>query len=111
MMKSLSEHCVLIWKLLRGFEPFGFGNTEPVFVTRGVAVEDARLVGADGKHLKLRLQPIPYNLQPIDAIAFGMGAIYPKLRPDTKIDIAYSIDMNVWNGNKKLQLKVKDIIL
>jgi single-stranded-DNA-specific exonuclease len=99
-----------LWESLRDFEPFGFGNPEPVFVTRGVTVEDARLVGADGKHLKLRVTShVSHNT--IDAIAFGMGNIYSKLRPDAKVDIAYSIDMNVWNGNKKLQLKVKDIVL
>jgi single-stranded-DNA-specific exonuclease len=93
-----------LWGKIIEFEPFGFGNPEPVFVSRSMTVEDARLVGADGKHLKLVLSGI-------DAIAFGMGNIYPKLRPDTDVDVAYSIDMNVWNGNKKLQLKVKDIIL
>jgi len=91
-----------LWKQLREFEPFGFGSPEPVFASRGVTVSDARLVGADGKHLKLRLSAF-------DAIAFGMGNLSPKLKNGTVIDIAYTIDMNVWNGNKKLQLKIKDI--
>jgi single-stranded-DNA-specific exonuclease len=90
------------WETLREFEPFGFGSPEPVFATRGVTVSDARLVGADGKHLKLRVSSF-------DAIAFGMGNLYPKLKPGAVIDIAYTVDMNVWNGKKKLQLKIKDI--
>lgn len=91
-----------LWKRLRDFEPFGFGSPEPVFVTRKIIVEDARLVGADGKHLRL-------HLPSIDAIAFGMGSMYSKLKSGTLIDIAYTIDMNDWNGTKKLQLKIKDI--
>jgi single-stranded-DNA-specific exonuclease len=105
-----------LWKAMRDFEPFGFGNPEPVFVTRGIRIDDARVVGADGKHLKLRVtSPVSLRLRSgqarvmIDAIAFGMGSIYPKLRPETEIDIAYSVDMNFWNGSYKLQLKIKDI--
>lgn len=96
-----------LWSAMRDFEPFGFGNPEPVFATSGVTVDDARLVGADGKHLKLRIAD--ESGITIDAIAFGMGEFYPKLRPDKPIDIAYSVDMNVWNGSRKLQLKIKDI--
>lgn len=94
------------WEKLRAFEPFGFGNSEPVFATRAVTLEDFRLVGKEGKHLKLSISNSQFS---IGAIAFGMGDIYPKLKNGMHLDIAYTIDMNVWNGNKKLQLKIKDI--
>jgi len=99
-----------LWNALRDFEPFGFGNAEPVFMTRTVLVKDARLVGKDGKHLKLRITNHESRIT-IDAIAFGMGELYGKLKSDQPVDIAYTIDMNVWNGSKKLQLKVKDVQL
>lgn len=91
-----------LYKQLQQLQPFGFGNPEPVFATRNVTVTESRLVGADGKHLKLRLSSI-------DAIAFNFGSLYGKIKPDVPIDIAYTIDMNTWNGNSRLQLKVKDI--
>jgi single-stranded-DNA-specific exonuclease len=94
-----------LWKKIRNLEPFGVGNPEPVFATRDVVVDDARLVGADGKHLKL----IVSQSTIVDAIAFGMGELYSSLRPGQHIDVAYTIDMNVWNGSRRLQLKVKDI--
>ena len=100
---------------MRGFEPFGFGNPEPVFASRGVIIDDIRLIGAEGKHLKFRLTS-PFETQgkhishiTFDAIGFGMGSLYGKLKPGMSIDIAYTIDMNVWNGNRRLQLKLKDI--
>jgi single-stranded-DNA-specific exonuclease len=104
MELPIEEVSEQLWKKLRDFEPFGFGSPEPVFSTPGVEIKDARLVGAEGKHVKLRIGSL-------DAIAFGFGKLYPELQPGTKIDIAYTIDMNVWNGNRKLQLKIKDIIL
>ncbi len=93
-----------LWRKLRDFEPFGFGSPEPVFATRGVRVSDTRLVGTDGKHLKFRVDSL-------DAIAFGLGNLSPKLTPNTPVDIAYTIDMNVWNDKRNLQLKIKDMQL
>lgn len=104
MELALSEVTEDLWRKLRDFEPFGFGSPEPVFATRRVTISDIRLVGADGKHLKLRIGPL-------DAIAFGMGNLYPKLKIGQSVDIAYTIDMNVWNGRKSLQLKLRDIMV
>jgi single-stranded-DNA-specific exonuclease len=97
-----------LWQQLREFEPFGFGSPEPVFVTRGVPISDVRLVGADGKHLKFTIHNSQFT---ISAIAFGMGNVYPKLKSGTVVDIAYTIDMNFWNGRKSFQLKLRDIMI
>jgi len=91
-----------LYKQLQQLQPFGFGNPESVFASRSVKVYDVRLVGADGKHLKLRLSSI-------DAIAFNMGNLYSQLQNQATVDLAYTIDMNTWNGTSRLQLKVKDI--
>jgi single-stranded-DNA-specific exonuclease len=97
-----------LWQKLRDFEPFGFGSPEPVFATRDVIVDDVRLVGADGKHLKFTIHNSQFT---IPAIAFGMGNMYPGLKSGAVIDIAYTIDMNSWNGRKSLQLKLRDIMI
>ncbi|MBI3559543.1 hypothetical protein HY087_00225, partial [Candidatus Gottesmanbacteria bacterium] len=111
-----TELCQAIQQL----QPFGFGNPEPVFVTRMILVKEARLVGADGKHLKLRVSsgtssgviPAKAGIQPtIDAIAFNMGNLYGRLQPDATVDLAYTISLDTWNGNSRLQLKVKDILV
>lgn len=105
-----------LWEALQQFQPFGFGNPEPVFCTRGVTVTDTRSVGREGAHLKLVLsqsssaghQRKTERLQ-YDAIAFGMGAMAAELAYGSQVDVAYTVDRNVWNGSTKLQLKVKDI--
>lgn len=91
-----------LYKEIQQLAPFGFGNPEPVFATRNVTVTESRLVGAEGKHLKLRFSSM-------DAIAFNMGNLYSQLQHQATVDLAYTIDMNTWNGNSRLQLKVKDI--
>ena len=56
-------------RLLEKFEPTGFGNPSPVFLTEA-SVSEARAVGAEGTHLKLRLTDGGRGLP---AIAFSMG--------------------------------------
>lgn len=97
-----------LWKSLQKLAPFGFGNYEPIFATKNVKVSDIRIIGATKKHLKLKISSSDQT-EPIDAVAFNMAGEYGKLQKDTVADVAYTIDMNEWNGRRNLQLKVKDI--
>lgn len=86
---------------LKKFEPFGFGNPRPIFVTYGMEISDVRTVG-DGKHLKGKVDGI-------DFIAFGMGELENIFQNRQIVDLAYTIDIDDYNGFEKLQLKVRDI--
>ncbi len=92
--------------LSESFEPTGLGNPTPTFMTKNVTIADARVVGRAGTHLKLVLEESGSTFA---AIAFGLGGIYQSFTPETKIDIAYALEENTWNGNTNLQLKIKDI--
>jgi single-stranded-DNA-specific exonuclease len=85
-------------------EPLGADNSEAVFVSRGVEVRNARTVGKDENHLKLRLRD---RHAEYDAIAFNQG-YWAKAMP-TRIDVVYSIERNHYNGNIYKQLWVKDL--
>jgi single-stranded-DNA-specific exonuclease len=90
-------------KKLKKFEPYGYKNPRPIFATSDMQISDIKTVG-QGKHLKFKA----YN---IDAIAFGMGELESSLKNGQQIDLAYSLEINEFNGNEKLQLKVKDIVV
>jgi single-stranded-DNA-specific exonuclease len=91
-----------LYEALERLGPFGYGNREPVFVSRNAIVRDARVVGTD--HLKLLLS----DGQAVwDAIAFRQGSWYADL--PKQIDVAYQLDARVWNGEARLQLNVLDI--
>jgi single-stranded-DNA-specific exonuclease len=93
------------WTLQKSLEqlaPFGYGNREPIFVSRNVIVREARLVGT--QHLKLGLSD---GHSVWNAIAFRQGSWVGNLPP--RIDVAYQLEARTWNGETRLQLNVKDI--
>jgi len=98
----------LSWDLyhaLERLEPFGYGNATPLLVTRNARVVEGRAVGADGRHLKLRLADERGVVW--DAIAFRQGDWIARL--PYRIDLAYLLEVNVWNERVNLQLNVQDI--
>ncbi len=99
-------------------EPFGMGNPKPVFISRNLEVINHRLVGSDGKHLKLTLAQgerekgegeSGQTLNPFNGIAFNLGYLAEQLKPEIKVDVAYQLDENIWQNRRSLQLMIKDI--
>jgi single-stranded-DNA-specific exonuclease len=93
-----------VHELLAQLEPCGEENPTPLFVSRRLRVRNARCVGQDGKHLKLALEQGGVFW---DAIAFRQGERLAGL--PTLIDLAYSVEINEWEGRRRLQLNVQDL--
>ncbi len=98
-------------EFLAQLEPCGYGNPQPVLASLGLEVVAQRAVGQDGQHLKLTLRDPsetgPAAARVLDAIAFRQGAWHGQL--PRRIDLAYTVEVNEYNGEKRLQLNVKDI--
>jgi single-stranded-DNA-specific exonuclease len=86
---------------LARMEPFGYDNPVPVFMTRRLHVLGCRAVGAKQDHLKLHLTDGRVRQ---DAIAFRQAHWLDHL--PTVVDVAYHLELNVWNGREQLQLNV-----
>jgi single-stranded-DNA-specific exonuclease len=97
-----------LYKEIQSLAPFGMGNPEPVFATHNVTIDNVRVMGKEGTHLRLYLRQ---SDAVFEAVAFGMGEMANDLHIDDTVSVAYVIDENTWNGKTKLQLKVKDIQL
>ncbi|UPT67437.1 MAG: single-stranded-DNA-specific exonuclease RecJ [Sphingobacteriales bacterium JAD_PAG50586_3] len=104
---DLSEITPKFYDILKQFAPFGPGNMNPVFLTRGVRDRGyGRVVGST--HLKLDLQQDNPNLF-FNAIAFGQGHYVESIAKKIPFDVCYSIEPNEWNGKVTLQLNIKDM--
>ncbi|MBU2632635.1 single-stranded-DNA-specific exonuclease RecJ [Patescibacteria group bacterium] len=109
----LSALSIKLYESIAKMEPFGIGNPVPVFASKAI-IEDIRFVGKENSHLKLKLRQLTasnHQLALFDAIGFGIGEEYKDLKVGKEINIACSIDENEWNGNKRLQLKIRDMRL
>ncbi len=97
-----------LWEDLDKFEPFGEGNEKPIFASFGLRVEQIQAVGIDGKHLRLKVSQRE-KMQKL--IGFSFGEWCSKLKNGDIIDIVFELDINEWNGNRELQLKLVDLKL
>lgn len=103
----LAEHEISFESLniVKLLAPFGMGNAAPLFACKNLTVHEVITVGKEKTHLKIRLRA---NNTFIDAIGFKLGEFEPLLRNARKIDIVGELDENIWNGTRKIQLKIKD---
>jgi len=89
-------------------KPFGLGNEQPVFVSKGLSVIDVSKVGRDNTHLVLKLSD---GVGTYKSIWFGGVGLAPELCLGDKVDVAYTLNRNEYNGKTYVDLVIKDLIL
>ena len=109
---------------LNVLEPFGKGNSKPVFGVRDAKITKAILVGKDKNVLKLKL--LTNNNITIDAMIFNdlenfeskiiekygneeLDNLYNKSNNNIPMDFTFYPSINEWNGNKSIQIVVNGI--
>ena len=106
-LAELSEFSYHTVNELRLLGPFGQANPQPMFATKGVRLcAPPRRVGATGDHLQLAITD---NTNSIRCIAFRFGRLEKKLLENEFFNVAYSAQLDTYNGNKNVQLVVRDI--
>jgi single-stranded-DNA-specific exonuclease len=95
-------------RILKQFEPFGPQNMTPVFVTKyAFDTGYGKPMGLNNEHLKLFLKQ--NNSEGYAAIGFGLGEKYNLITNRKRIEIAFSLSENEWNGKTSLQFMLKDL--
>ncbi len=87
---------------IRKMEPFGYGNETPKFLFKDVEIIDYKLL-SEGKHFSLNLFQGKTRLR-------GIWFNGDETKLSKKIDIIGTPDVNEYNGNKYLQLRISEII-
>lgn len=95
-----------LYRLIEKLEPFGINNPRPKFALENCKLINARAVGSEQKHLKLTIEQ---SGKIISGIGFNLGLLVSELYPDAKINLAFTLDKNVWDDREELQLKIRDI--
>jgi len=93
--------------LLEFFEPYGPGNSVPVFVTKGVEIVGTpRFVKSDTALFRLKDGEAKQNF---DAVFFSSKDYHEKIETGAICNICYSLDKSVWNGRQSIKLRIKDM--
>ena len=109
---------------LNVLEPFGKGNSKPVFGVRDAKITKAMLLGKDKNVLKLKL--LTNNNITIDAMIFNdlenfeskiiekygneeLDNLYNKSNNNIPMDFTFYPSINEWNGNKSIHIVVNGI--
>jgi len=107
--------------------PFGKANKQPVFVTREVYTENVEIIGQSGNTLRLAFRTD--TGRKIRTVAFKSVDKFKEMLAKSysesvregfavgriknlaiKMDIAYHIEINTYNGNSSLQLRILDFV-
>ena len=95
---------------LRRFNPFGPGNSKPVFCTRAVMdFGTSKLVGRNLEHIKFELVDDTSG-KVFNGIAFNMAEHFPYIHSAKPFDICYTIEDNKHqSATSPIQLLIKSI--
>lgn len=93
-------------KMINKLEPFGMSNEKPVFSIEGMQIASISAVGLDNKHLRIRFMK---NNTYINGIGFSMGNMIKTLHTGDIVNIAFIMDINVYQGIESVQVILKDI--
>jgi len=87
--------------------PFGRGNPEPIFATKGVRLAcPPRRVGAGGDHLQLTITD---NVAAVRCIGFQFARLEKKLLEHECFNVAYQPQINTYNANTNVEFVIADI--
>nr|WP_290223063.1 single-stranded-DNA-specific exonuclease RecJ [Trichocoleus desertorum] len=106
-----------LYEQIDALHPCGIQNPDPVFWTPNVRVIEQRTIGKDQAHLKVTVSqdvssshaPLAAIAQPrIQALAWRWGEYYPL---PNRVDIAYKLRVNDWQGNQTVELELVGVRL
>lgn len=96
------------YESIQKLKPFGTANPEPTLSIRSMNLFNFSLMGKENNHMKLFL---------VDKSGYRFNAIWfsatdsessKSLKIGEKIDVAFTMSLNEWNGRKTVEMKVKD---
>lgn len=104
-----AEHLTLeLAEELKRLEPYGAGNPRPVFMTRNLRLMFEPRVMKE-RHLKLKVAGA--DGRALEAVWWdGVEKLDGRtLEANSRIELAYTVEPNTWQGVTRLQLNVQDL--
>lgn len=88
-------------------EPYGQGNEKPQFAQKGLFIRSARVMGRNRNVVRISL--VNDRGTAMDGVIFTDGDLFMEEKGDCRVmDIIYYPGINEYNGNRNLQIVVKN---
>ena len=88
-------------------EPFGQGNEKPLFAQKGLHIRSVRVLGKNRNAVKMSLATEQGT--PMDGMLFTDGDLFlEELGDKRRLDVVYYPGVNEYNGNKALQIVIRN---
>lgn len=81
-------------------EPFGHGNSEPVFRVTGALIMSRRLMGADGQHVRYVLAD--KSGKSLNMVAFNKAHVMTA-EVGESVDAWFEVTLNEWQGRRSVE--------
>ena len=88
-------------------EPFGFGNSSPIFSLINCQFDNLRLIGKDRKHIMLNIIKDGYEFK--NCVWFNSDDIFEELVSLTNIDIAFKLKLETFKDKYQYKIFIEDI--
>lgn len=98
----------LTFSLIRELErlrPHGIGNPEPTLTVRDAIGMEPRVIG--NNHLRFKVKK--HGALTFEAIGYRMGELAGRLRHGQRLNLAFTPEVQTWQGEERAQLRIKDI--
>ena len=105
---DLADLTLDLYQQIDHIHPCGIDNPDPVFWTPNVRVLEQQAIGQNQAHLKLVLSQDGDRPTEIKALAWRWGEYCPIPK---RVDVAYRLRLNEWNGEKNVELELVGVRL
>ncbi len=104
---KLSDITMGFYRLISQMEPFGPDNMRPLFITRKVMDTGFSKILKE-QHIRF---VVKQGDKIVNGIGFNMAEKFSLLQMNEPLDIVYTLDINEWNNETNIQLRVIDLKL
>ncbi|BEP29120.1 single-stranded-DNA-specific exonuclease RecJ [Helicovermis profundi] len=87
-------------------EPFGMGNSKPIFIYNNLNIDQFKCIGKEKNHLKITVHD---EKRVYDSLGFSMAEKAELLRTNQSVNLAFSMERNNFRGVETIQFILKDI--
>ncbi|MFA6963479.1 MAG: single-stranded-DNA-specific exonuclease RecJ [Patescibacteria group bacterium] len=102
----LSEMTKTLYEKLLQFEPYGMGNSKPVFVASNTELKFSKFIGKESNHFSAVVGDNPHRLK---LICFNFPYDKNIISDKKRYDIVFNLNLDTWQGEDKLSMNVQDM--